>query len=58
MPVVAGNDSEKEEFVRFLETSMQGVDDLPSRRSNMMQAVAMLRELKAEAGGSDGNAAE
>ncbi|KAJ6848382.1 serine/threonine-protein kinase BRI1-like 2 [Iris pallida] len=51
--MAAGDGGDKEELVRFLEITMQCVDDFPSRRPNMMQAVAMLKELKAEAAGSD-----
>ncbi|XP_042503296.1 serine/threonine-protein kinase BRI1-like 2 [Macadamia integrifolia] len=33
------------EMLRYLEITMQCVDDFPSKRPNMLQAVAMLREL-------------
>ncbi|CAO2831130.1 unnamed protein product [Amaranthus hypochondriacus] len=33
------------EMVRYLDITMQCVDDLPSKRPNMLQVVAMLREL-------------
>ncbi|KAJ6356595.1 hypothetical protein OIU78_004650 [Salix suchowensis] len=36
---------EVKEMARFLEISLQCVDDFPSKRPNMLQVVAMLREL-------------
>ena len=36
---------EVKEMVRYLDITMQCVEDFPSRRPNMLQAVAMLREL-------------
>lgn len=36
---------EVKEMVRYLEITLQCVDDLPSKRPNMLQVVAMLREL-------------
>ncbi|XP_059655280.1 serine/threonine-protein kinase BRI1-like 2 [Cornus florida] len=36
---------EVKEMVRYLEITLQCVEDLPSRRPNMLQAVAMLRQL-------------
>ncbi|XP_015895351.3 serine/threonine-protein kinase BRI1-like 2 [Ziziphus jujuba] len=36
---------EVKEMVRYLEITLQCVDDFPSKRPNMLQAVAMLREL-------------
>lgn len=36
---------EVKEMVRYLEISLQCVDDFPSKRPNMLQVVAMLREL-------------
>ncbi|KAL6505902.1 ubiquitin-protein ligase E3 Brl2 [Orobanche hederae] len=44
---------EVKEMVRYLEMTLQCVDDFPSRRPDMVQVVAMLREL--EAGGSSSN---
>lgn len=46
---------EEEEMVRFMEITLQCVEDFPSRRPNMLQVVTMLRELKAAA--ADANAA-
>ena len=36
---------ELKEMARYLEISLQCVDDFPSRRPNMLQVVAMFREL-------------
>ncbi|CAI0379027.1 unnamed protein product [Linum tenue] len=36
---------EVKEMVRYLEITLQCVDDFPSKRPNMLQVVAMLREL-------------
>ncbi|KAL6906253.1 hypothetical protein ACP4OV_003854 [Aristida adscensionis] len=36
---------EEREMARFLELALQCVDDFPSKRPNMLQVVAMLREL-------------
>lgn len=36
---------EVKEMVRYLEITLQCVDDFPSKRPNMLQSVAMLREL-------------
>ncbi|KAF1876387.1 hypothetical protein Lal_00029735 [Lupinus albus] len=36
---------EVKEMLRYLEVSLRCVDDLPSRRPNMLQVVALLREL-------------
>ncbi|KAK9276039.1 hypothetical protein L1049_005570 [Liquidambar formosana] len=36
---------EVKEMIRYLEITMQCVDDFPSKRPNMLQVVAMLREL-------------
>ncbi|KAL0326796.1 UNVERIFIED_CONTAM: Serine/threonine-protein kinase BRI1-like 2 [Sesamum angustifolium] len=47
---------EVKEMVRYLEITLQCVDDFPSKRPNMLQVVAMLREL-APGGGSGGNSA-
>ncbi|CAN1842177.1 Serine/threonine-protein kinase BRI1-like 2 [Linum perenne] len=38
-------DEEVKEMVRYLEITLQCVDDFPSRRPTMLQVVAMLREL-------------
>ncbi|XP_047307597.1 serine/threonine-protein kinase BRI1-like 2 [Impatiens glandulifera] len=46
---------EVKEMVRYLEISLQCVEDFPSKRPNMLQVVAMLRELVG-AGGGHGNA--
>ncbi|XP_002464803.1 brassinosteroid LRR receptor kinase BRL2 [Sorghum bicolor] len=43
--VVAAGDGEEREMARFLELSLQCVDDFPSKRPNMLQVVATLREL-------------
>lgn len=43
--VVAAVDGEEREMARFLELSLQCVDDFPSKRPNMLQVVATLREL-------------
>ncbi|RLN18535.1 serine/threonine-protein kinase BRI1-like 2 [Panicum miliaceum] len=43
--VVAAVDGEEREMARFLELALQCVDDFPSKRPNMLQVVAMLREL-------------
>lgn len=47
--VTKGNDEaeaeEVKEMVRYLEITLQCVDDFPSKRPNMLQVVAMLREL-------------
>nr|KYP61274.1 Serine/threonine-protein kinase BRI1-like 2 [Cajanus cajan] len=44
---------EVKEMIRYLEITLQCVDDLPSRRPNMLQVVAMLRELMP--GSTDGS---
>jgi|UniRef100_A0A2N9EHR7 Leucine-rich repeat (LRR) protein len=36
---------EVKEMIRYLEITLQCVDDFPSKRANMLQVVAMLREL-------------
>ncbi|KAF5442904.1 hypothetical protein F2P56_035512 [Juglans regia] len=38
-------EAEVKEMVRYLEITLQCVDDFPSKRPNMLQTVAMLREL-------------
>ncbi|XP_051145745.1 serine/threonine-protein kinase BRI1-like 2 [Andrographis paniculata] len=43
---------EVKEMVRYLEITLQCVDDFPSKRPNMLQVVAMLRELGSGGGGS------
>lgn len=41
------NDGDEEkEMMRFLEITLKCVDDFPSKRPNMLQVVAMLRELE------------
>ncbi|XP_059649753.1 serine/threonine-protein kinase BRI1-like 2 [Cornus florida] len=45
---------EVKEMVRYLEITLQCVEDFPSKRPNMLQVVAMLRELVAA--GSSGSA--
>ncbi|XP_068662653.1 serine/threonine-protein kinase BRI1-like 2 [Aristolochia californica] len=41
---------EEKEMLRYLELTMQSVDDFPSKRPNMLQVVAMLRELTSAEG--------
>ncbi|XP_009604859.1 serine/threonine-protein kinase BRI1-like 2 [Nicotiana tomentosiformis] len=52
-----GNDEaevvEVKEMVRYLEITLQCVDDFPSKRPNMLQVVAMLRELIAGSSSSN-----
>ncbi|OEL25076.1 Serine/threonine-protein kinase BRI1-like 2 [Dichanthelium oligosanthes] len=43
--VVAAAAGEEREMARFLELALQCVEDFPSKRPNMLQVVAMLREL-------------
>ncbi|XP_073282614.1 serine/threonine-protein kinase BRI1-like 2 [Primulina huaijiensis] len=49
LSVTKGNEEseveEVKEMVKYLEITMQCVDDFPSKRPNMLQVVAMLREL-------------
>ncbi|KAG9141885.1 hypothetical protein Leryth_009269 [Lithospermum erythrorhizon] len=49
LSVIKGSDEsdaeEVKEMIRYLEITLQCVDDFPSRRPNMLQVVAMLREL-------------
>lgn len=49
MSVSKGTDEDEaeqvKEMVRYLEITLQCVDDFPSKRPNMLQVVAMLREL-------------
>ncbi|XP_058108438.1 serine/threonine-protein kinase BRI1-like 2 [Magnolia sinica] len=40
-----GGDDQRREMMRYLDITMQCVDDFPSKRPNMLQVVAMLREL-------------
>jgi hypothetical protein len=40
------DDDEEKEMLRFLEITLKCVDDFPSKRPNMLQVVAMLRELE------------
>ncbi|GMH25091.1 hypothetical protein Nepgr_026934 [Nepenthes gracilis] len=44
---------EVKEMTRYLEITMQCVDDFPSKRPNMLQVVAMLRELISPGGSSN-----
>lgn len=44
---------EVKEKIRYLEITLQCVDDFPSKRPNMLQAVAMLRELVPGGGNSN-----
>ncbi|KAK0573300.1 hypothetical protein LWI29_006063 [Acer saccharum] len=46
---------EVKEMVRYLEITMQCVDDFPSKRPNMLQVVAMLRELMPGSGSGSSN---
>ncbi|XP_072971288.1 serine/threonine-protein kinase BRI1-like 2 [Typha angustifolia] len=46
---------DEDEMMRFLEITLQCVDDFPSKRPNMLQAVAMLRELKTAAAAVEGS---
>ncbi|XP_044492044.1 serine/threonine-protein kinase BRI1-like 2 [Mangifera indica] len=46
---------EVKEMVRYLEITLQCVDDLPSKRPNMLQVVAMLRELMPGSGNGSSN---
>uniref|UniRef100_A0A0D9XHB7 non-specific serine/threonine protein kinase n=1 Tax=Leersia perrieri TaxID=77586 RepID=A0A0D9XHB7_9ORYZ len=52
-------ETRKSEMARFLDMALQCVDDFPSKRPNMLQVVAMLRELDAPtvvvAAGDDSN---
>ncbi|GJN20329.1 hypothetical protein PR202_gb07695 [Eleusine coracana subsp. coracana] len=43
--VVAAVDGEETEMARFLELALQCVDDFPSKRPNLLQVVATLREI-------------
>ncbi|MQL75719.1 hypothetical protein Taro_008104 [Colocasia esculenta] len=43
--ILAGSGEKEKEMTRYLEITMQCVEDFPSKRPNMMQVVAMLREL-------------
>ncbi|TVU31409.1 hypothetical protein EJB05_23093, partial [Eragrostis curvula] len=43
--VAAAVDGEEAEMARFLELALQCVDDFPSKRPNMLQVVATLREI-------------
>ncbi|KAL7149606.1 hypothetical protein ABFS83_05G052500 [Erythranthe nasuta] len=45
---------EVKEMVRYLEITLQCVDDFPSKRPSMLQVVAMLRELGGGGGGGGG----
>ena len=48
---------EVKEMVRYLEITIQCVDDFPSKRPNMLQVVAMLRELMPESTSGSSNSA-
>ncbi|PIA63747.1 hypothetical protein AQUCO_00201233v1 [Aquilegia coerulea] len=49
--------SEVKEITRYMEITLQCVDDFPSRRPNMLQVVAMLRDLLPVDGASASNSA-
>nr|GMD21802.1 serine/threonine-protein kinase BRI1-like 2 [Ipomoea batatas] len=49
--------AEVKEMVRYLEITLQCVDDFPSKRPNMLQVVAMLRELIMPGSGSSSSSA-
>ncbi|KAF8689320.1 hypothetical protein HU200_042117 [Digitaria exilis] len=44
--VAAAADGDEREMARFLELALQCVDDFPSKRPNMLQVVATLKELE------------
>ncbi|KAL9661761.1 hypothetical protein QQ045_026589 [Rhodiola kirilowii] len=46
------NEEQVKEMIRYLEITMMCVDDFPSRRPNMLQVVAMLRDLSVAPGTS------
>ncbi|KAF5449943.1 hypothetical protein F2P56_030339 [Juglans regia] len=46
---------EVKEMIRYLEITLQCVDDFPSKRPNMLQVVAMLRELMPESASGSSN---
>lgn len=48
---------EVKEMVRYLEVTLRCVDDFPSKRPNMLQVVAMLRELMPESASGSSNSA-
>ncbi|WCJ33690.1 BRI1-like 2 [Euphorbia peplus] len=48
---------EVKEMVRYLEITLQCVDDFPSKRPNMLQVVALLRELMPGSGNGSSNSA-
>ncbi|KAL6180734.1 hypothetical protein ACLB2K_047394 [Fragaria x ananassa] len=48
---------EVKEMVRYLEVTLRCVDDFPSRRPNMLQVVALLRELMPESASGSSNSA-
>ncbi|XP_050234399.1 serine/threonine-protein kinase BRI1-like 2 [Mercurialis annua] len=50
-----GEAEEVKEMVKYLEISLQCVDDFPSKRLNMLQVVAMLRELMPGSGNGSSN---
>lgn len=59
LSVKKGNDEaeveEVKEMVRYLEITLQCVDDFPSKRPNMLQVVAMLRELMSGSASTSSN---
>ncbi|XP_021293405.1 serine/threonine-protein kinase BRI1-like 2 [Herrania umbratica] len=48
---------EVKEMMRYLEITLQCVDDFPSKRPNMLQVVALLRELMPGSGNGSSNSA-
>ncbi|GLT96812.1 hypothetical protein SLE2022_144100 [Rubroshorea leprosula] len=50
-------EAELKEMVRYLEITLQCVDDFPSKRPNMLQVVAMLRELMPGSANGSNNSA-
>ncbi|GLT27703.1 hypothetical protein SLA2020_026810 [Shorea laevis] len=50
-------EAELKEMVRYLEITLQCVDDFPSKRPNMLQVVAMLRELMPGSANGSSNSA-
>ncbi|GAA0157138.1 hypothetical protein LIER_14467 [Lithospermum erythrorhizon] len=60
LSVMKGSDEseaeEVKEMVRYLQITLQCVDDFPSKRPNMLEVVAMLRELLLENGSASNSA--
>ncbi|KAL3830703.1 hypothetical protein ACJIZ3_019505 [Penstemon smallii] len=60
LSVTKGTDEDEaeevKEMVRYLEITLQCVDDFPSKRPNMLQVVAMLRELVPAGANGDNSA--